>query len=194
MARTDKDLRRLAHDPDAFGAFYRQHVEDVQRFVARRVRDPQLAADLTADVFVAAIESAGSYRPSRGEPIAWLFGVARIVVAGERRRGAREGRAMQRVAGAELLDEDDVARMHARIDAAAQARELYEALDGLPDAQRALLELTAVDGLSVAEAARSLGVRAVTARVTLHRARQAMREVLAATASTSTPRPTEVSS
>jgi hypothetical protein len=32
----------------------------VQRFVARRVHDPQLAADLTADGFVTAIESAGS--------------------------------------------------------------------------------------------------------------------------------------
>src|SRR5206468_1886418 len=39
------------------------------------------AADLTADVFVAVIESAGSYRRSRGEPVAWLFGIARNVVA-----------------------------------------------------------------------------------------------------------------
>src|SRR3954451_21918162 len=116
------DPRRIASDPEALSAFYLRHVEEVQRFVARRVHDPQLAADLTADVFVAAIESARSYRPSRGKPIAWLFGVARIVVAVEYRRGAREERAMRRVAGRDLLDEDDIARMHARIDAAAQAR------------------------------------------------------------------------
>jgi hypothetical protein len=48
----------IATDPDAFERFYREHVEAVQRFVARRVDDPYLAADLTADVFVAAIESA----------------------------------------------------------------------------------------------------------------------------------------
>jgi RNA polymerase sigma-70 factor (ECF subfamily) len=195
MARiaTD-DLRRIAHDPEALGAFYLRHVEDVQRFVARRVDEPQLAADLTADVFVAAIESAGSYRPSRGRPIAWLFGVARIVVADERRRGAREERAMRRVAGRELLEADDIARMHARIDAAARARSLCNALQGLPEAQRSLLELTAIDGLTVAEAARCTGMRAVSARVTLHRARLAMRDALANEDSTPTPRPTEASS
>jgi RNA polymerase sigma-70 factor (ECF subfamily) len=56
------ELAEIASDPDAFERFYREHVEAVQRFVARRVDDPYLAADLTADVFVAAIGSAGSYR------------------------------------------------------------------------------------------------------------------------------------
>jgi RNA polymerase sigma factor (sigma-70 family) len=193
MAPTD-DLRPIANDPEALRDFYLQHIEDIQRFVARRVHDPQLAADLTADVFVAAIESAGTYRPSRGKPIAWLFGVARIVVAAELRRGAREGRAMRRVAGRDLLDEEDLTRMHARIDAAAEARALHAALQQLPEAQRALLELTAIDGLTVAEAAQSVGVRPVTARVRLHRARAAMRDALAADDLTPTPRPTEASS
>ena len=189
MALTSTDLRRIAHDPEAFAGFYRRHVEEVQRFVARRVHDPQLAADLTADVFVAVIESAASYRPSRGKPVAWLFGVAHRVVAGERRRSGRESRALKRFAGRELLDDDDLARMHARIDAAAQARSLYEALAGLPAEQRAVLELTAVDGLSVAEAASAIGIGAVTARVRLHRGRLAMRDALAPQ-----PRPTEASS
>jgi DNA-directed RNA polymerase specialized sigma24 family protein len=85
-----QDLAEITSDPDALERFYRQHVEAVQRFVARRVDDPYLAADLTADVFVAAIESAGSYRRSRGEPVAWLYGIARNVVAGDRRRKAKE--------------------------------------------------------------------------------------------------------
>jgi hypothetical protein len=73
--RGTKEMRvqqptEITSDPDAFDRFYRRHVEAVQRFVARRVDDPYLAADLTADVFVAAIESAGSYRRSRGEPVA----------------------------------------------------------------------------------------------------------------------------
>jgi DNA-directed RNA polymerase specialized sigma24 family protein len=65
-----QELAEITSDPDAFERFYRQHVEAVQRFVARRVDDPYLPADLTADVFVAVIDSAGSYRPSRGEPVA----------------------------------------------------------------------------------------------------------------------------
>jgi RNA polymerase sigma-70 factor (ECF subfamily) len=70
------DPAEISSDPDAFERFYRRHVEAVERFVARRVSDPCLVADLTADVFVAAIDSAGAYRRSRGEPRAWLFGIA----------------------------------------------------------------------------------------------------------------------
>ena len=72
----------------------------MQRFVARRVADPYLAADLTADVFLAAIDSAPSYRPERGEPAAWLFGIARNVVGTEHRRSGRElAQRRQRAAG-----------------------------------------------------------------------------------------------
>ena len=40
----------IDEDPEAFEAFYRDHLETVRRFVARRVSDPHLAADLTAEV------------------------------------------------------------------------------------------------------------------------------------------------
>ena len=50
-------LRRIGRDPTAFEAFYRDNVEAVQRFIARRVDDPHLAADLTANVFLAVIEA-----------------------------------------------------------------------------------------------------------------------------------------
>jgi RNA polymerase sigma factor (sigma-70 family) len=162
----------IASDPDAFERFYREHVESVQRFVARRVDDPYLAADLTADVFVAAIESAGSYRRSRGAPVAWLYGVARNVVADERRRRAKELRTAVRVRGRELLDEDDLAALHERIDRATGARALYRELSELPAGERAVLELVALDGLSAAEAGQVLGIGGVAARVRLHRARR----------------------
>jgi len=70
------DLTAIARDPDAFEAFYRTHVESVQRFVARRVDDPYLTADLTADIFLSVIDSAHTYRPNAGPVVAWLFGVA----------------------------------------------------------------------------------------------------------------------
>ena len=167
-----QDLAEIASDPDAFERFYRQHVEAVQRFVARRVDDPYLAADLTADVFVAVIESAASYRRSRGEPAAWLFGIARNVVADEYRRKAKELRTAARIRGRELLDEDDVAALHERIDRESAARDLYRELTGLSAAERAVLELVALDGLSVGEAGHALGIGSVAARVRLHRARR----------------------
>jgi len=169
------ELPRVAHDPGTFEAFYREHVEAVQRFVARRVADPHLAADLTAEVFVAAIDAAPSYRPGRGAPRAWLFGIARNVVHSELRRASRERRARALVEGRRLLDADDIARAQERIDAAARARELYAALEVLPEGERAVFELNALDDLTPGEAAAALGIRPVTARVRLHRARATLR-------------------
>jgi RNA polymerase sigma factor (sigma-70 family) len=165
----------IGHDPQAFDSFYRTYVDDVLRFIARRVNDPHLAADLTADVFLAAIEAAPRYRAARGAPRAWLFGIARNVVSGERRRAAREQRAFARVEGRRLLGEDDVERLQDRIDAAREARTLYDALDQLPDSERAVLELVALDGLTVTEAAAALEIRSATARVRLHPDRHAPR-------------------
>ena len=173
-----QELAEITSDPDAFERFYREHVEAVQRFVARRVDDPYLAADLTADVFVAVIESAGSYRRSRGEPVAWLFGIARNIVAGEHRRKAKELRAAARIRGRELVDEDDLAALHELIDGEAAGRAVLGDLGRLPNGERAVLELVALDGLSVSEAAKALGIGSVAARVRLHRARRRMRSRL----------------
>jgi RNA polymerase sigma factor (sigma-70 family) len=172
------DVARIGRDPDAFEACYREHVDAVERFVARRVRDAHLVADLTTDVFLAAIDSAQRYRPRRAEPIAWLYGVARNVVAAEFRRTERERRATTRVAGRSLVDDDDLARLEERIDAESRARGLYDAMARLSDGERAVLELVAVDGLAVGDAARALGIRAVAARVRLHRARRSLRDQL----------------
>jgi RNA polymerase sigma factor (sigma-70 family) len=172
-ARASTGPGAIATDPDAFEDFYREHVEAVQRFVARRVPDPHLAADLTGEVFLAVIDSAHTYRPESGRPIAWLFGVARNVIAGERRRNARELRARTHLpAAADLVEADDLARLHARIDAEAESRRLYQAMEQLSSSERAVLELVALDGLEVSEAARALGIRPVAARVRLHRARR----------------------
>ncbi|MGK5739573.1 RNA polymerase sigma factor [Micromonospora sp. URMC 103] len=178
------DISRIGVDPEAFEAFYRRHVEAVGRFVARRVDDPHLAADLTADVFLAVIESAAGYRPERGSQIGWLFGVARNVVADERRRAAQRLRVTGRIAGRRELDADDIARIEERIDAESAARRTHRALSGLPGETRALVELVAVDGLTVAEAAAALGLSPVAARVRLHRARRTVRAVLARPAAT----------
>jgi len=185
------ELPRIGHDPGAFEAFYREHVEAVQRFVVRRVDEPLLAADLTAEVFLAAIAAAPAYRPDRGAPGAWLLGIARNLVAAEHRRAGRERRANARVEGRRLLEADDIARMQERIDAESRARELYAALDGLPEAERAVFELHALDGLSPSEAAAVLDIRPVTARVRLHRARTALRSRLAEPDAPAITRPME---
>ncbi|AOS61666.1 RNA polymerase sigma factor [Actinoalloteichus hymeniacidonis] len=176
--QSETEFARISHDQQAFERFYRAHVEAVQRFVARRVDDPHLAADLTAEVFLAVIDSAHTYRPGRGSATGWLFGVARNVVSSERRRRARGLVAASRIAGRALADEDDIAALVDRIDAAASSRTLMVAMERLADGERAVLELTALDGLSVADAALALGITSVAARVRLHRARKRMRHHL----------------
>ncbi|MEU9181040.1 sigma-70 family RNA polymerase sigma factor [Streptomyces sp. NPDC048550] len=161
--------------PEGFGAFYQQHIDAVLGFVTRRVADPHLAADLTADIFLAALKAAPGYRPDRGVPVAWLYGIARHVLAGHARGRARERGALERLSGRRLLDDEDVAALEERIDAQRAFRVLAERHAALSEPLRAVLDLIVVDGLSPAEAAQALGVTQATVRVRLHRARRILR-------------------
>ncbi|MEY9878319.1 DNA-directed RNA polymerase specialized sigma24 family protein [Streptacidiphilus sp. MAP12-33] len=111
-------------DREQFGAFYRAHFDAVLGFVARRVDGPHTAADLTADVFLATWEHRAGYDPRRGVPLAWLYGIARRVVAGNTRSSAREFRAVSRISGRRLLDDADIAALEERLDAERAARDL----------------------------------------------------------------------
>ncbi|MGA5363755.1 RNA polymerase sigma factor [Streptomyces purpurascens] len=164
-----------AHDPQLFEEFYRRHVDAVMSFVARRVADVHTVADLTAEVFLAALDSAHTYRPGRGDERAWLYGIARNIVSSERRRVARETARDRRISGRRLLEPDDIARLEDKLDAESPGRRALAALERLPDGERAVVELVAVDQLTVTEAAAALGIRQVTARVRLHRARKTLR-------------------
>ncbi|MEV7563199.1 sigma-70 family RNA polymerase sigma factor [Streptomyces sp. NPDC089795] len=161
--------------PEGFGAFYEEHIDAVLGFVTRRVTDPHLAADLTADIFLAAMGSARSYRQHRGVPVAWLFGIARNVLAGHARGKARESGALARLSGRRLLDDEDVAALEERIDAQRAYRDLAGRHAALSDPLRAVLDLVVLDELTPAEAAQALGITRATVRVRLHRARRALR-------------------
>ncbi|GAA2759073.1 RNA polymerase sigma factor [Actinopolymorpha rutila] len=168
----DQGIGSIGTDPDRFEVFYREHLDAVQRFVARRVDDPHTAADLTADIFVAVIESATSYRAGLGPPRAWVFGIARNVVAMEHRRSARYASAVGRLEGRRVLEADALERAMERIDAAQNARRLHGQLQELAPGLRAVFELVSIDGLSVADAAAVLKISPGNARVRLHRARR----------------------
>lgn len=183
---TSPPVAAIGHDPDVLEAFYREHLALVQRFVARRVASPEDAADLTADIFVAAIDSADGYRPEAGSPQGWLIGIARNLIASHWRSSARSLDLTRKIVGRNLLDEDATERIASRIDAERRTRDLYQCLAALPEPQRAVTELVAVDGFSLVEAAAALGISAGNARVRYHRARR--------TLSASLPTPTEVTS
>jgi RNA polymerase sigma factor (sigma-70 family) len=164
-------------DPAGFAEFYQQQFDAVLGFVTRRTDSPHLAADLTADIFLAALEQAHTYDARRGAPVAWLYGISRNVLAAHFRGSAREQRAAARIAGRRLLDDQDVHAIEGRIDAARDARQLAARHAALSEPLRAVLDLVALDALTTREAAQALGISAATARVRLHRARKALQHV-----------------
>jgi len=172
-------LAAIAAGPGSLPEFYRRHVAKVTGMGARRFDNAEDVADFVATVFLEVLESAGRFDPGRGSAVAWLYGVAGNVAAGMYRRRMRATQAQQRLSGRALLDADDYARVEERIDAATELRRAYLAMRGLPDGERRLLELVAVDGLTSREAAQALSITPVAARVRLARARGRLRMTLA---------------
>ncbi len=170
------DVQAVATQPEEFDAFYRDNLPFVRRYVARRLEDPCDVADVTADIFLRVIRSAASYRAQFGPPRAWLTGIARNAVAEHRRVSAQHGAALTRFAGRRWLDEDSTDRIVQRVSAEADARALLGLIAELPVSLRAVVELVAVDGLAVAEAAAVLEISAGAARVRYHRARRLLHD------------------
>lgn len=85
-------LAGLDGEPEAFALFYRRHVAALLGYFLRRTHDPELAADLCAETFAAALDGAHRFDPARGPAIAWLYGIARRLLAhAERRCGSDDG-------------------------------------------------------------------------------------------------------
>ena len=172
------DVGAIASDPRAFEAFYREHVGRVVAFSVARCWTAEEVADLVATTFVEVIASAERFDPERGEPSAWVLGIASNILASGRRRAVRERAALRRLQGRRLLDADDHQRLEDMIDAARLAPDLRRAIDALPAPQREMVELVG-QGLSPTDAARELRISASSARMRLSRARRAVRLALA---------------
>lgn len=139
----------------------------VHGYLLRRCGVRELAEDLTADTFVAAVDAVrrGTVR-ELGVP--WLLGVARHKLADHWRRRAREERLLVLLDGDEDLTDDD---WDTRLD----AHLAHEVLDALATAHRAALVLRHLDGLPVPQVAALLGRTTGATEVLLVRARRAFR-------------------
>ncbi|MGH8927501.1 MAG: RNA polymerase sigma factor [Acidimicrobiia bacterium] len=166
-------------DPDAFAMFFRRHVSPVTLYGVRRCSDPDDVGDLVAETFLVALQASGRYIPETDTALPWLFGIARRILAKQRRRQAGTKRLLVKATNAQLLftasEEDAVA---AAIDAARQAPMLEAALAALTTNEREVLELVAYDGLSPSEVASILNLSPNAARLRLSRARRHLRQML----------------
>ncbi|HEV3071418.1 MAG TPA: RNA polymerase sigma factor [Solirubrobacteraceae bacterium] len=117
LEREHEDEARLladiaAGDDVAFGVIYRRYLPIVVRWCLVQTGDRELAADLSAEVFAAALQAAGRYRPKKGPPVAWLLGIARHKLLESRRRGRVESAARRRLGiGPVALTDEDLARV-----------------------------------------------------------------------------------
>ena len=139
------DLSRLPDDEllaltprraEAFGAFYARHERAVVAWFARRTRDPELAADLTAEAFAAALLGARRYRPGEAPAAAWLYGIARHTLARSAKRRRVEDRARRRLGMPPLELTDELLERVERIGAGERAAALLERLS--PDQAHAV--------------------------------------------------------
>lgn len=91
---SDEDLLvRPVDEPEAFGVFCDRFERRILAFLSRATGRPDVAADLTAEVFEAPLVGVSGFRPELGSAQGWLFAIARheLADAWERRTTAPAG-------------------------------------------------------------------------------------------------------
>ncbi|MCV0402276.1 MAG: RNA polymerase sigma factor [Chloroflexi bacterium] len=154
--------------PGPFEQVYTTHVVGIYRFVYARVGNRPDAEDLTAQVFIRAVEQLDTSREPR-QIAAWLYRVAQNAVADHWRAFYRlPVVGIDHVApGWEPAEEPPDAP--AARDGATSDR-LRHLLDTLPDRYRRVLELRFLERLTVAETASAMGISHGNAKVLQYRA------------------------
>ena len=165
-------------DRETFAALYRDNVGRVAGFAARRLFHPGEVADLVASTFLVALERSDAYDPEKGDPSAWLLGIAANLLANQRRRRVREELARARLDARALLSPDDVEALVAQMDASAEATRVRAAMEVLAEPYREILLLVGESSLSSTTAAKAIGISQSTFRVRLSRARRALRRAM----------------
>jgi RNA polymerase sigma-70 factor (ECF subfamily) len=161
--------------PEArFEQLYAECGHDVLAYALRRVAEPEDAADVVAETFLVAWRRLADV-PGGARARPWLYGIARHVLANQRRGDRRRARLAGRL-GAEL------AAAAPAESPTGEGAALLRALERLGDDDREVLLLAAWEGLRAPAIGRALGISAVAARSRLHRARRRLRDQLAGAA------------
>jgi RNA polymerase sigma factor (sigma-70 family) len=167
----DERLLALARsEPAAFGAFYRRHEDRMLSYFLARVGDPEVAADLTAETFAAALASAHRFKPRREPAAAWLFGIAGNTLAMSRRRGRVEARARQRLGMAPLELSDEAIERIAELDHVA-----LTLVDDLPADQQEAVRARVIDERDYADIAKDMRCSEAVVRKRVSRGLRTMR-------------------
>ncbi|MDP3404449.1 MAG: RNA polymerase sigma factor [Brevundimonas sp.] len=163
-------------DTRAFGVLMRRHKDAIYRFCRRYVGDADDAYDLTQQTFVSAWSALGRYDPNRAFTT-WL----RAIALNKCRDHGRRATVRRLIFGTRPSTEaalTEIASDAPSAETQAQDTQVLRALDRalsiLPDALKTPLILTALDGLSTAEAAAVMGVSPKAVETRLYRARKVL--------------------
>jgi len=155
MSRRETDfsepalIRAAQEDSSRFGDLYERHVDHVYAFIARRVRDRDLAEDLTSDVFHRALTFLPRYE-WRGAPFgAWLLRIAANVVADKGKQADRE----RPLPDPEHLPDPD----EASLEDSERRAQLFRLVAAIPADQQRVVLLRFTEDRTIREIAAELG-------------------------------------
>lgn len=150
---------------EAWDEIYARHYPQIYRYVHARVFDPEIAADLTAAVFLGAVKGIRSYHYEGHPLLAWLYRIARNVISSHQRTVFRQrtlslSAVMElpgRVFGQKGHGGEPAARPEADPGTTVERMDLRKELAGLPAAQRDVLVLKFFGGMDAKEIAEIIG-------------------------------------
>jgi RNA polymerase sigma-70 factor, ECF subfamily len=170
--RTNRERAGDGGEEARFARLYAANGRHVLAYALRRTARPEDAADVVSETFLVAWRRLDDV-PSGEEVRPWLFGVARRVLANQRRGEQRRDRLSERLRNelatlipAEVAPEPETAAMRV--------------LGRMDPRDREVLLLAGWEGLGPSEIARVMGISRPAARNRLHRARARFRRDLEA--------------
>jgi len=158
---------------ERLAGLYAEHGRDVLAYALRRAPSPEDAADVVAETFLIAWRRLAEV-PAGDDARLWLYGVARRVLANQRRGELRRMRLGER------LRVELPAMLAEHAPPSGDRPAVLTALSELDEADRELLLLVGWEGLGPAQAARVVGGSVVAVRSRLHRARRRLRMAMLA--------------
>jgi RNA polymerase sigma-70 factor (ECF subfamily) len=180
-ASTDSELIRAAqaNDHAAFESLVRRYSERAFRAAYRVVRDQQAAEEVLQEAMIKAYRALPRFE-ARSSFYTWLYRITVNLALDRRRRGKREATVEWDDAIAHEVDPRGMVAATTSVDPELElrrheVRDLVAAgIQTLPDAQREVLLLREVDGLSYEEIAETMQISKGTVMSRLHYARKKM--------------------
>lgn len=168
---TDEALL-LSGDLEDFGRFYDRYVRSLLAFFQRRTLDPEVAADLTAETFAAAMVARGRYEAWTSTAAAWLFGIAHHKLADYHRRGSTEERMRSRLG----MEPVPVSAEDAEMIRWLGEEVASQMVEDLPPDQRDAIRAHVLEDRDYAEIARSQRLSEATVRKRVSRGLRVLRD------------------